>query len=390
MTLFGAKGVKTTIKTSIQECGNKSFKNSEVSVFYKYPDKTDSFVFYYDTSKVLFKYSSFSQTYNSNGEILTNTRYGYSNKDSLALDSLNYQYFTNYKIIKHYSLNLKMKIKSLDTIYLNKDGLDSLITFTFFGSNIGVDSPLRNGIQYYYSGKNLDSSYRIFIYRLSGKNINSSYLWTKNINYLDSQTHINYTSNHKIWLIEKNIKVSNLITTHSRYDFTNNSNYIDSTILNKDSTLLKYSFCFYDESYGKFLPFTTFKYFYKSNKQLTRVFRYDFTGLAYATPTCPTISVQTYTYDSVNYITSMVSSSKEENKLSIYPNPVGVDRIVYFANSTNSGIVQVYGLDGKLIYSTSIKSSNKVELPLEIPKGLYLMRVQDNTGWSGYSKVMVE
>ena len=283
-----------------------------------------------------------------------------------------------------------MKIERLDSIYLNKDGLDSLLTLTYFGANIGIDSPLRNGVQYYYSGKNLDSSYRIFIYRLSGKNINSSYLWTKNINYLDSQTHINYTSNHKIWLIEKNTKVSNLITTHSRYDFTNNSNYIDTTILNKDSTLHKYSLYYFDASYGKFLPYTTFKYFYNPNKILSRVSRYDFNSTANATPTCPFIQVETYTYDSVDYITSMVASSKEENKLSIYPNPIGIERIIYLGHSIISGLVQVYGLDGKLIYSTIIKSSNKVELPLDVPKGMYLMRVQDNAGWSGYSKVMVK
>jgi hypothetical protein len=390
LVLTSAKGVKTTIKTVVQECGNKSFKNTEVSVFYKYPDKIDSFDYYYDTSGRLFKYSSISNNYDKNGKIISRTHYGYSNKDSIALDSLSYIYFKDFRIIKHYILNVTMKIERLDTIYINKLGFDSLLTYTYFGVNLGVDSMIKNGIQYYYTSNNLDSTYRIKIYKNFGLIQNASYINLRNKNYKDSQLFYNYTENNKVWLTEKYIRNANFTNVHYWLGYSTKSYYIDSTILNKDSAISKYILLRYDESYGKFLPFTTFKYIYNSNKILSKVLRYDYSGLANATPTCPTISIQTYTYDSVDYITSMVASPMEENKLAIYPNPVGTDRIIYLTNYINSGIVQVYGLDGKLIYSTSIKSSNKVELSLEIPKGMYLMRVQDNAGRSGCSKVMVE
>jgi len=392
---LGAKGIKININTADKPCGAKNPTNTSFSIYYKYVEKSDSFVYYYDSTGKLHKSGGRFQKFDLKGRIISIKNYSYTSTDSNIIDSISYYYSKKERIFTQYRFGGAKLLITGDTVYLDKNGNDSLcFYFDNSGISYGVDSMIRHGYKNYYTGKNLDSTFLIWIYKNQTKIHNDTTLWRKTLNYPDSQIFLYYTGGY-LAAYNKHRIVSNLLFIDSsiQYKYKSKdikSRTIDSIVLNKDTLIFSMNSTRYDESSGKFLPFDAYKYYYNSNGSRKRVVHFNYSGFSNSSFVCPSLEVQTFTYDSVNYITSMVASPMGENKLTIYPNPVGTDRIIYLGNSINSGIVQVYGLDGKLIYSTGIKSSNKVEMPIEIPKGMYLMRVQDSAGWSGYSKVMVE
>ncbi len=77
------------------------------------------------------------------------------------------------------------------------------------------------------------------------------------------------------------------------------------------------------------------------------------------------------------YAISGIPTNKPENVVLLYPNPASDVLGVYFTNSEIK-LLELFQLDGKLLYSeTSI--SNQVNISVEnLPAGMYLLRITEN------------
>jgi len=355
----------------------------------------------------------FTLIFNSNQKMTDSVQKIYSRYKNVNYDSFHYGFNSSNQLIKkvQYQINDSTKISGILQRYLYAYKNDSTEEFYYYGKSlqsyscftkVGYDSisfgkylgginpgTLRDTfiVDYYYKGnkKNTDSmiyglwsipnksfikKYQITYFKKSGDSlVENSYIYS---NFKPTATKIQVTASnyyvfiYKYWDLSGNIR-----------------QYKDSIVYKNGKKSLEFPFDA-DINTNHFVKRGKYVYNYLNSK-LNYIDYFDYQDVS-----CTRLSRYKYLYDSFYTTSIIIYKPLSFPELAIYPNPVGTDRIVYFANSINSGIVQVYGLDGKLIYSTSIKSSNKVELPLEIPKGLYLIRVQDNTGWSGYSKVMVE
>lgn len=66
---------------------------------------------------------------------------------------------------------------------------------------------------------------------------------------------------------------------------------------------------------------------------------------------------------------------EQKSELHVYPNPSsGIIQIDIPTENTN-GIIQVFNLNGKLVYSGYCRNQSKVSLHLDLPEGIYIVRV---------------
>ena len=89
------------------------------------------------------------------------------------------------------------------------------------------------------------------------------------------------------------------------------------------------------------------------------------------------------------------SSSKNDDKVNIYPNPVkGILNVRIeetFANSGNELFFVLYNLTGQVIKEYRFESTGQMQINTSgMQSGLYLFRVRDNNGISGEGKVVIQ
>ena len=76
---------------------------------------------------------------------------------------------------------------------------------------------------------------------------------------------------------------------------------------------------------------------------------------------------------SIDLAVSNDSFPLDRNSLEVYPNPT--DGVLYFSTGTNwPTSVQVYSLEGRLLYQTEVAGQQAVELPSYLEDGMYLLK----------------
>lgn len=73
----------------------------------------------------------------------------------------------------------------------------------------------------------------------------------------------------------------------------------------------------------------------------------------------------------------------------IYPNPVAAGREVTVENNFDAKYFKLYNVAGKLIINSDINNSGKIELQ-QLPPGMYMAELSNNSGKKAVSKIVIE
>ena len=78
--------------------------------------------------------------------------------------------------------------------------------------------------------------------------------------------------------------------------------------------------------------------------------------------------------------------------MSIYPNPVTNNKIfIELGNSFEGDLnIEIYNTEGKLFVSEKQKASSLLELDIDLDKGFYFMRINNDKGFNKTTKLIVQ
>jgi hypothetical protein len=66
------------------------------------------------------------------------------------------------------------------------------------------------------------------------------------------------------------------------------------------------------------------------------------------------------------------------NLIQIYPNPNSGNFSIQFKNTIVRDELEILNTVGQVVYSESISNAKSIDVQLDLPKGLYFIRLKDN------------
>jgi hypothetical protein len=74
-------------------------------------------------------------------------------------------------------------------------------------------------------------------------------------------------------------------------------------------------------------------------------------------------------------------NSKENEQFKVYPNPFNDQINIEFKQTLQNANIEIKDLSGKSVYKENFKLVDKINIPLEIPSGMYLIEIRNNQNY---------